>query len=48
MEAVLAEQTIEIYISEEGGYVLFQTLPGLEELMEEIGRLEFGINPYCG
>ena len=48
VEAVMTEQPVEIYICEEGGTVLFQTIPGLKELMEEIGKLEFGFNPYCG
>ena len=48
MGAVMTEEPIEIYVSEEGGYVLFQTFPELKELMEEIGELEFGFNPYCG
>ena len=48
VEAVMTEQPVEIYICEEGGTILFQTIPGLKELMEEIGKLEFGFNPYCG
>jgi hypothetical protein len=48
MEAVMTGQPVEIYICEEGGTVLFQSIPELKELMEEIGKLEFGFNPYCG
>jgi hypothetical protein len=44
----VSEATVEVYIHEEGGYVLFQTLPELKEIMEEIGELDFGFNPYCG
>jgi hypothetical protein len=48
METVMTGQPVEIYICEEGGTVLFQSIPELKELMEEIGKLEFGFNPYCG
>jgi hypothetical protein len=42
------EQTVEVYIDEAGGSVLFQSFPELTEIMEEIGEFEFGFTPYCG
>lgn len=40
--------TIEIYIQEDGAFVLFQTLNELKEIMEKVGQYEFDFTPYCG
>jgi len=44
----MTEKTIEIYIREDGEFVLFQTLIELIELMEEVGKFHFDFTPYCG
>lgn len=44
----MTEKTIEIYIQEDGAFVLFQTLIELKELMEEVGKFHFDFTPYCG
>jgi len=44
----MAEKTIEIYIQEDGEFVLFQSLSELKEIMEEIGQYQFEFTPYCG
>jgi len=44
----MIEKTIEIYILEDGSFVLFQTLIELKEIMEEVGQYQFDFTPYCG
>jgi len=44
----MTEKTIEIYIQENGEFVLFQTLIELKEIMEEVGAFYFDFTPYCG
>lgn len=44
----MTEKTIEIYIQEDGEFVLFQTLIELKEIMEEVGEFYFHFTPYCG
>jgi len=44
----MAEKTIEIYIQEDGEFVLFQTFIEMKEMMEEVGKFHFDFNPYCG
>ncbi len=42
------EKIMEIYIQEEGEFVLFQTLNELREMMKEVGEFYFDFTPYCG
>jgi hypothetical protein len=44
----MTEKTIEIYIQEDGAFVLFQTLSELKEIMEKVGQYQFAFTPYCG
>lgn len=44
----MTEKIVEIYIREDGEFVLFQTLTELKEMMEEVGRFHFDFTPYCG
>jgi len=44
----MKEKTIEIYIQEDGEFVLFQSLRELKEIMEEIGKYQFDFTIYCG
>jgi hypothetical protein len=42
------EKELEIYILEDGEFVLFQTLIEMKEMMEEVGKFQFDFTPYCG
>lgn len=44
----MAEKTIEIYIQEDGEFVLFQTFIEMKEMMEEVGKFHFDFTPHCG
>lgn len=44
----MTERIIEIYIQEDGKFVLFQTVIEMKEIMEEVGKYEFDFTPYCG
>lgn len=44
----MAEKEIEIYILDEGKFVLFQTVIEMKEIMEEVGQYQFDFTPYCG
>jgi hypothetical protein len=42
------EKIMEIYILEDGDFVLFQTFIEMKEMMEEVGKFHFDFTPYCG
>jgi len=44
----MTEKIIEIYILEDGKFVLFQTFIEMKEIMEEVGQYQFDFTPYCG
>jgi len=42
------EKIMEIYILEDGNFILFQTFIEMKEMMEEVGKFQFDFTPYCG
>lgn len=44
----MTEKIIEIYIMENGKFILFQTFIEMKEIMEEVGQYQFDFTPYCG
>ena len=44
----MSEESLEIYITEDGDMMLYPAVLLIQELAEEIGPFEFDFTPFCG
>jgi hypothetical protein len=42
------EESLEVYITEDGDMMLYPAVPLIQEMAEEIGRFKFDFTPFCG
>lgn len=42
------EESLEIYITEDGDMMLYPAVLLIQDIAEEIGRLKFDFTPFCG
>ena len=42
------EESLEIYIDEDGDMMLYPAVLLIQEMAEEIGRFNFDFTPFCG